>query len=762
MWRRLLALPPLVGGVGLLVLVALASPRARQVPQEPTLLLQDRHGEYLGEVGIGPDERMGFWPTGVHRCEVDDRDDCLPPRIVAATLVIEDHRFDHHPGIDAIAVVRAAQQNLEAGHVVSGASTVAMQVARLQSPGPRTFGRKAVEAVTALFLTERLGRDGVLARYLQLAPYGNNVYGIRYAARRYFDKPVRDLSWAETALLAGLPQAPGDMNPYTDAGLQRATHRANTILDRLLHTGQLSAADHARALEELDGLYFPPKPIRPRTTLHPVLALDGIASADPVVETSLDLRLQGRTQRSLYEAVQHWAPRGAEQGAVVILDRHTLQVRAAVGSTRWTRAGQAGAVDFTRTPRYPGSTLKPLLYATALDRGAITPNTVLDDLTRGPEGIANADRRFLGPMLPRQALANSRNIPAVFLANEVGIGELYGVWSDLGLHDGSVDVGHYGVGIAIGGMPVTLLDLATAYAALANDGQFQAASFLATPEPRPTTRIFTADHARLVTAWLADPMARMPSFPRAGHTEFPFAASVKTGTSADYRDSWAVGYTDRYVVGVWIGHPDWRPMKGMSGYRGGARVLHTVLLDLHADEADGLTDHRPPGPEGWVRHAVCPLSGDLATELCDGQITEWFAPRQVPVHDCGVHQLVNGRAVVSLPPRYAAWLADAGLPAAPRALAAHETPITVQVLAPADGMRIIRDPEVPASRATLRLQAAVDPPVEQVVWYVDGAPFAVVEPPYVARWPVVAGEHTFEARVPFRNDRSAAVAITAR
>ncbi|MFT4625668.1 MAG: penicillin-binding protein 1C [Myxococcota bacterium] len=750
-----------ISAVALLVLGVAHSRSDLRVPNT-TRLLVDRHGEYLGEIDAGADERLGFWPVGERVCAAEaDAPDCLPPRAVAATLAIEDRRFHTHPGVDPLSVARAAQQNLQSQDRISGASTIAMQVARLQDPGPRTWSRKIVESATALLLVDRHGRDKVLATYLTVAPYGNNVHGIRYAARRYFDKPVRDLSWAETALIAGLPQAPGAMNLYTRSGRLRAETRARQILTALRSTGQLSAEEQQQALDDLARLHLPRRPIRPKSTMHQVLALDGALDGHgALMRTSLDLELQGQIQHQLRQAVDGWRSRGAEQAAAVVLDRRTMAVRAAVGSIAWD--SQAGAIDYSRARRYPGSTLKPFLYARALDRGVIAPDDVLDDLERGPEGIANADHRFLGPLLPRQALANSRNVPAVNLAQRVGLDDLYTLWEELGLHEHDVPASHYGVGLAIGGMPVRLLDLTTAYATLANDGVHRPPRWTDAGPDLPGRTVLAPEHARLVARWLSDPMARLPTFPRAGWTEYPFPVAVKTGTSPDYRDSWAVGFSEDFVVGVWIGHPDWRPMQGLSGYRGGARVLAGILHALHEDQSNGLSGGELPAPEGWVSAAVCPLSGGRATPACDAALTELFPPAHLPRHDCTAHTTAGGRAVVALPARYHGWMQRTGLPLAPRAMASANHPVTVDILSPRDGMKVVRDPEVPADRATLRLEAAVDPPVEQLVWYVDGVPFAVVEPPYVARWPVRAGAHTFEARLPFRPEQSAAVVVEAR
>ncbi|MCB9677778.1 MAG: transglycosylase domain-containing protein [Alphaproteobacteria bacterium] len=764
--RRVAGVALMASGAGLLVLLGLAWPRATLRSPDPSVLLQDRDGAYLGEVNVPPDGRLGFWPAGTGRCaempeDAPDPGACLPDKVVAATLAIEDRKFDRHPGVDPGAVARALRQNVANADRISGASTIPMQVARLQDPGSRTYARKAVEALTALLLVDRYGREAVLAQYLRLAPYGNNVHGVRYAARRYFGKPLADLTWAEASLLAALPQAPGQMNPYDLHGRRRAIGRALRILDQLLEDGTIDGDTHESARQELGRLRFGARPSRPEAALLPVLALDAMLDgADaPELRTTLDLELQEHVERVLLHQVLDWEARGAGQAAAVVVDRETMEVRAAVGSIGY-HGTKAGSMDFTQVRRYPGSTLKPFLYAHALDRGTIRPDSVLDDLTHGPQGIRNADDDFLGPMLPRQALANSRNVPAVELAEEVGLVELYEVWRTLGLHDGRVDAEHYGLGLAIGGMPVRLVDLVAAYGALANDGDLRPLTWYGAPAP--ARRVFSADHARLVSLWLSDPVARTPTFPRAGHSEYPFAVAVKTGTSPDFRDSWAVAWSEQYIVGIWVGHPDWRPMQGLSGYSGAGKLVHDVMLHLHADEADGLSNVAFAGPAGWTTATVCAHTGLLATDHCDAPRIEHFPPGGAPVHACEAHRMVDGRVVTDLPSRYAAWMRQAGITPAPQLAGNPSAPVSVAVLSPRDGTRVVRDPEVPADRSTLRLAAAVDPPGEQVVWLVDGEPFAVVDYPYTARWPVQPGDHTFEARLAYRPEKSAPVKVEAR
>ncbi|MFH1467677.1 MAG: transglycosylase domain-containing protein [Pseudomonadota bacterium] len=739
----------------------------------PTLLLEDRHGTFLAELSQDPEQELGYWAVGE-----------IPWRVAAATVAIEDKRFWDHPGVDPKGVARALVQNVRSGEVVSGASTLAMQVARMQDPGPRTLGKKVEEALTALVLTQRYGRQAIMAHYLRLVPYGNRIHGIEYAARHYLDKPVVDLSWAEVAFLAALPQAPSRTNPFRASGRQRAVARAGRILGELHAGGVIDDDDFAQGMLDLEALRVPDHGLRPAAAMHPILGLEAQLRADParwerltqepVVRCSLDLALQERIQGFVADHVASLEPAGAGNGAVVVLDRQRRDVLAAVGSTGWDDPRFAGAIDYTRVPRYPGSTLKPFLYALALDRGLLRPDTLLDDLQRGPDGIGNADERFLGPLLPRRALANSRNVPAVRLLETLGLDEGYALLGQLGLNDGAHPASHYGLGLALGNAPVTLLALTTAYAALADDGVLQDVVWLPERDTPARSRVLSPAASRTVALWLSDPLARLPSFPRMGFSEYPFPVAVKTGTSEDWRDAWAVAFSDRYVVGAWVGHPDWRPMREVSGFGGGASLVQQVMDTLHAGELDGLSDLSFPPPEGWVPVHLCPLSGQAAGPDCDHTVTEYFAPGTEPLTPCAVHKTLavdrrDGsiatistpagevvlRHFVDLPPEYATWAERQGLPrpppeaalADPLALSDPARPV-LRITAPQEGLRIVPDPETPPELSTLALTVVVDPPVEQVLWRVDGQPFALVDAPYGVRWPMIPGEHVFQAEVP--------------
>lgn len=778
----------LAGLSGLLLLVLLLGvSRSGFVDPSPTLLLRDRNGEHLGEIGASPDGEAGYWPV-----------ERIPERVALASIAVEDRRFLRHAGVDPLAVARAFRQNLLGGRRISGASTLAMQVARMQRPGARCWTRKVVEAATAIAMTARHGREGVLRQYLRLVPYGNRIHGIVWASRRYLDKPVEDLSWAETAFLAALPQAPGRMNPFDPVGRWSAIRRGRRILLRLRSEGRLPLSEFALAWRELPLIRIPLPPSRPEEALHPLLLLEErlrppraqqLRGGGPVVSATLDLSLQRIAALEANRALAEWGGSGARNAAAIVADRKSLEVLAWQGSAGYFDASRAGAIDYARVPRSPGSCLKPFLYALALDRGIIGPASILDDLERGPGGIANADGAFLGPLLPRVALATSRNVPAAELVRRLGVGESWDLFRRLALHDGARPARDFGLGLAIGALPVRLEELVAAYGALANDGLLRPLSLLADAPPADPKRIFSPEAARQVTLFLSDPSARLPVFPRMGSTEYPFPVAVKTGTSSRFRDSWAVAWSSTLLVGVWIGDPDNRPMNHLTGARAAAELAHRILLA--ASPARG-EDFGFPVPEGFRPSRLCPLTGRLASSACEGTFVEWFRPGSEPVDGCSAHLRVafdretgrpatavtprgriEERLFVDLPPRYAAWMASAGLKAPPgprwqldsgetsadhRAFGRELSP-RIAITSPLPGSRLLRDPETPAPFSSLALRAHVDPPVPQLVWWVDGAPFATVDSPYSARWPLEPGSHSIEARLPWGGVGSGAVRI---
>jgi len=783
--------------------------RAHLISPEPTLLLRDRHGAFLGEVGYGKESEAGYWSVAP-----------LPPRVVAATLATEDRRFRQHPGVDLLAVLRGAWQNLRGARRISGASTIAMQVARMQHPGARTYFRKGIEAVTACLLTARYGRDAVLAHYLRIVPYSNRIHGIAYAARRYLNKPVDDLSWAETAFLAAIPQAPSRMNPFTADGRARAIRRGSRILAVLHARGELPHHEYELAQRQIAALRIPLLPRRPLSAIHVILHLQQLLH-DPtrrralpaagIVDTTIDLDIQEAAAAVTAGTLRELESRGAGNAGVLVVDRGTNEIRAVVGSANYFDMQHAGAFDYTRLARSPGSTLKPFLYALALERGLITPATILDDIQRTPGDIVNADESFLGPLLPRVALANSRNVPAANMLALIGLDQGYAFLRELGLHRGDDVARRFGLGLSIGALPVTLTNLVHAYTLLSREGVLSDLVWYRGQPVEPPRRLLSEETARQVTLFLADPMARLPTFPRMGASEYPFPVAIKTGTSSRYRDALTVAYSTRYVVGVWIGHPNYRPMHRLTAFTSAAGLAQDILTDLHRGETGGLDDRQFPAPRGFRAERVCALTGKRATPACAQVFLEWFRAGQEPVQNCDAHQqfaidarngllatsftprpFIEVRTFTTMSPRYAAWATAAGLPRPPTEVSPLDTPLVMtataeqrgqraaplqsrllaeegpaavsrtpklSIVAPDSGARFVRDPDTPPATATLALRVVVDPPARQVVWYVDNQPFEVVDYPYTARWRMQSGEHTFQARVPYTDVASSSVRV---
>jgi penicillin-binding protein 1C len=676
-----------------------------------TAFITDHEGTFLTQAGHesrrpngGRQVEYGYWPVEP------------PPRVAAATLALEDRHFWSHPGIDPAAVLRAAWQHIRGGRG-SGASTIAMQVARMQHPRPRTLWAKAVEAGTALGLILRYGHHAVLAQYLRLAPYGENSHGIAHAARWYFDQPAADLDWAQAALLSSIPQAPSSMALHH--GLARATARAR----RALAAMDMPEADRQAALAELD--HLAPIPTRHRPpALQLVLRLQDLA---PAGAEQLHATLDGPTQAwvtSLATAqLAAWRKEGAQQVAAMVVRRHSRAVLAEVASAGYG-SQPGGSIDYSSILRSPGSTLKPFLYALALDRHLIAPQDVLADLPEGAAGINNADHDFLGPLLPRQALANSRNVPAANLLRRIGLDDGFAFLRTLGLHnlDGSAE--RYGLAMAIGALPTGLDRLMRAYTTLAEDGMDAPLRWFDGPAREPPHRVISVDSARLVGRFLSDPMARLPSFPRYGSSEFPFAVALKTGTSQGYRDAWTIAWSQDYVVGVWVGRADAGPMSQLSGARAAAHLAQAIMLRLHGAGRSDLVAGDFAAPPGREQTELCTDTGAVANRRCSQQLAEWVLPPSVK-------------------------------PAAPKT--APATRLTI--VQPDPNTHVWRNPEVPATLDRLVLRADVEPHVPQIVWLVDGKAVATASPDAPLLWPMTPGRHHFQIRLPLEEGLSRPLSV---
>jgi penicillin-binding protein 1C len=477
-------------------------------------------------------------PGGVWRFHADGAH--VSPALVDLLIAVEDRRFRYHPGVDPVALARAAIQFARAGHVVSGGSTLAMQAARLLEPRPRTLPSKLIEMARAIQLETRFRRSGILDIWLTLAPFGGNLEGVCAGSLAWFGVPPEALEPAQAALLVAIPRRPERLRP------DRHAAAARSLRDRVLAVG---------VRDGLFDAYQSSVPVPTERVPLPRHAPQLAASLPhaPLVRTTLDLPLQIALERLGQERLESLPPRASL--AMLIADAHSREIRA-VFPGAWRDQARSGALDLTMAERSPGSALKPFIYAMAFADGTAAPDTVVPDLPRRFGGYApeNFDRGFAGSITAADALRRSLNLPAVALLDRVGplrfAATLHSAGVTLRLPHGADP----SLPLALGGVGITLRQAAGLYAALATDGAGGQLRLLADePDNRPDFLPTVAAH--LVAGVLTRPL---PAFG-------PQGIAWKTGTSWGGRDAWAFGFDSRHVVAVWIGRPDGTPFPGATG-----------------------------------------------------------------------------------------------------------------------------------------------------------------------------------------------------
>jgi penicillin-binding protein 1C len=711
----------------------------------------------------------------------------LPPFVTDALVAVEDQRFWGHPGVDPIAMVRALRQNWTHGRIVSGGSTLTMQVARLlRDDPPRTVGQKLIEMHLALRLGLWYSKEEILSLWLNRVSFGNRTRGIAAAARLYFGKAARDLTRPEAAYLVGLPRSPSRYNPLRHP--DRAERRQHRVLRAMHEQGVLTAAEQTR-LAAVPVTPDAPAPVfrAPHLTRW-VLRHRSVEADAPLTElrTTIDWGLQERVAGLVRAHVETFRSETLTNAAAVVLDNRTGAIRAYVGSAEFWDARHGGQNDGVRMLRQPGSTLKPFTYAHALTSRRYTPASILADIpldvpeASGAFTPTNYDNSYHGPTPLRVALASSFNVPAVRLARDFGPPALLETLRGFGFTSLDRAPSHYGVGLTLGNGEVQLLELARAYAGLARGGTLppvHATRWGRTttgdtlrphrPSPRPTGVSPGVSH--LLTDILDDPAARAPGFGRGGPLELPFPVAVKTGTSKDYRDNWTVGYTPTHTVAVWAGNFDGSPMDRMSGVMGAAPLFHSIMREV---VAGGSFDR----PEALRSARICPASGHRPGAHCPAPRRESFLPGTVPTDTCTVHRIValdthTGRRATAgtdpahvvekrftvHPPRYHDWMREHDIPlpppARPEAQSARASPSSVRprIQSPGDDATFYIDPVLRRTYQTIRLRGTVPDGVTGAHWVVDGSRHAPADAP--ARWTLTPGTHRLVLRG-HRNGRS--------
>ena len=778
----------------------------------PSIHITDRHGRTLYNILDQHGGRHTPLPL-----------DQIPLPLQQATIATEDRNFYDNPGVDLEGIARALWINLQGGEVLAGGSTITQQLARnllltADERTERTLRRKLRESWLAWRIARTFSKDDILAIYLNQSYYGGLAYGVEAAAQTFFGKPATQLTLAESALIAGLTQSPALYNPLLYP--ETAQERQQTVLRLLRQEGYITADDYDLALRQPLRYSAEPYPIRaPHFVMMVQASLDRLYTPEQLVEsgglvvrTTLDLDWQTAAEATVAHQLErlnnpNYGGIGsrADNAAVVALHPATGEILVLVGSPDFFNHAISGAINMAVQPRQPGSALKPFIYALGMEPNyqlpitnhelpLFTAATMFLDVrtsftTRKGETYVpvNFSRTEHGPVTLREALGSSLNIPAVQALNHLGVEVALERLPHLGFALPR-PADEYDLALALGGGEVTLLELTTAYAMLANGGELVAPRFILevttaagepiyTPPPPAPQRVLDERVAWLMSDILSDDEARHISFGRHSVLNVGRTAAVKTGTTNDFRDNWTVGYTPSLAVGVWVGNADQSPMLDATGLTGAGPIWHNTLRQLLRNTPDEPFAQ----PTGLTELAVCYPSGQLPTAVCPAQHLEWFIAGTEPTTADTLYHLVTldkltghlategtpptdriQKLVLDLPATAQPWaeaqgvvllsqvqlgeargdcgwgIGDCGLGDGSGA----ERP-RIFLLSPDNNLTYRLSPQLPPEAQRLRLAAAAELPLAELTFWLNGEPLATLNaPPYEVWWPLASGEFT--------------------
>ncbi len=635
----------------------------------------------------------------------------VPDFLQKAFVLSEDKRFYEHNGVDWRARFHALWQNIRAMQAVRGASTLTEQVVRIGHPRPRTVWSRWLEGWEAQDLERHASKADILEYYLNQVPYASNRRGLVQAARHYFNRDLDTLNQKEMLALVALVRAPSRLDLYRDTGrVEASIHR---LAQRLVENGTLSKFEYENILDYQLKLEKPKPPAQAAHFAQQALTRMAPDTPHHKIRTTLDADLQNAVQALLDRRLQDLKSRRVRNGAALVVDHHTHETLA------WTVAGQmdkdapGSFIDAVTAPRQPGSSMKPFLYALALENGW-TAATRIDDsplavsVGHGLHNYRNYSRAFYGPVSLRKALGNSLNIPAVKTAQFVGSESYLKFLRALGFTSLTRHPDFYGDGLALGNGEVTLYEMVQAYAALANRGTFAPLKILMDDTPAaPSRQVLSPESASLIAHILSDPEARRLEFGGGSVLNLPVQTAVKTGTSTDYRDAWAIGFNDRYVVGVWMGNLDQLPMDNVTGSTGPGLLLRGVFAELNRHRETHSLYLSPR----LVKQDVCAPSPE--GQACQ-PYSEWFAPGAAP-------EPAEQNKITP---------------------ASHK----LQWAQPTPGLQLAMDPRIPDDYEAFEFVIEGADETTQVEWVLNGKRIAKTRGGRYL-WPVAKGKHLLKAKV---------------
>jgi len=663
----------------------------------------------------------------------------IPSLLQHAVLASEDQRFFQHHGIDWRARAHALAQNLRAFRGVRGASSISEQVVRILHPRPRTLWSRWLEGIEAIRLSQRFSKIAILEFYLNQVPYSHQRRGVLQASRLYFDRDLDTLTPTETLTLAILIRAPGRLARQArsgplDTSLQRLSQRL--LADGRLHqhmekqqiSGQFSFAPARLATDTGHFIRY----LTESSLAEPASSKDDDegGSGRTKILTTLESVLQAKVQNILDQQLNNLHSFDVHNGAALVIDHRTDEILAWVNSHDGKGEGRGVWLDAVTSPRQPGSTLKPFLYALALDRGW-TAATLIDDspLARpvgdGLHPFRNYSRQHYGPLRLREALGNSLNIPAIRAIQFTGVEDFLHRLQSMGMTSLQQNGGYYGEGLALGNGEVTLLELVRSYTVLARGGTFHPLRLTLNGKNLGPGRhrVYSEEAASLVADILSDPQARRREFGTGNILNLPVQTAVKTGTSNDHRDAWAVGFNHAYTVGIWMGNLDGHASKGLTGTTGPGLVLRSIFAELNRfTKAEPLRQ----SPRLAVAR-VCALTGHLAGPSCP-TVLEKFMVGTLPHTPCREHSTVDNTTTF--------------------ATAATLSTPPVHILQPSPNLLMAMDPHIPDHIEAYPMKLSAGLAAERVEWLLDGHLAGITgstKEPFM--WPLQRGSHLAQARI---------------
>lgn len=580
-------------------------------------VVMDRNGELLG-ARISDDGQWRFPPC-----------DTVPEKFAIAVTEFEDRYFRYHPGVNPAAVARAAVQNIRNGKVVSGGSTLTMQVIRLYRKGERNIWNKLVECLLATRLELKYSKDEILALYASYAPFGGNVVGIEAASWRYFGRSAEELSWAEAATLAVLPNSPSIIHPGKNREQLKA--KRDRLLRRLMESGKIDSTDCSLAISEP----IPDKPLPlPEYAYHLTEHISGGSGHGQENVTGIDIGMQTRTSMILERWNNTLKEKGINDLAAVVIDIHDGSILAYCGNASPDEDRPGAKVDILRSPRSTGSILKPLLYCALLQEGGILPKTLLPDIPVNINGFSpqNFDLKFYGAVPADEALSRSLNVPAVHMLRKYGVPKFQDLLVRSGMSTLTREPSHYGLSIILGGAEGRLLEVTSAYAMLAKvaeDGKI-------TDEGDCFVKDFPLTDRTAVYYTLE----ALKEVNRPDEMDWRMVSSIrkvawKTGTSFGFRDGWAVGVTPDYAVGVWAGNAQGQGVPGLMG----ANTAGPVMFDIFNILPQTGWFQEPY--KDYIEAEVCRQSGHLKGMYCTDTDTLMLPVNALRSEPCPYHRQVN-------------------------------------------------------------------------------------------------------------------------